>query len=298
MNDWELKIKTAFLESVRQYTLRFPLAKGKYRMYEAAKKICGTLPENLTAQTKDGRKFQINFDGWAEDVIYFLGEYEKFPTQIVKKYVQNGDICLDVGANIGWYSTLFSKLTGVDGQVHCFEPVPETFEILRRNINFNNLPNNIFLNEFGLGNEDRTLNIHIFEGQPNGHSSLAKRENEKSIEVPVEIKILDDYLVEKNIRRVDFVKVDVEGAELLFLQGAKKLFEQTAPPLMLIEMALNTSKNFGYLPQDLIEHLRKSADYQFYKLDEAREKQILFDNFSAGDVGANVLCLPVGRIEK
>ncbi|MDQ6786862.1 MAG: FkbM family methyltransferase [Acidobacteriota bacterium] len=280
------------LRLVRFYTFYFPVNRGKGRIFNLAKRFSQPLPQNVVTETRDGRRFCVNFRDWADDRIYFLGDYETFCTETVKKYIKKGDICLDAGANIGWYSTLFRKIVGANGAVHSFEPVPQTFAGLKKNIALNGAPPNVFLNNFGLGDAEKTLEIYLFDNLPSGHASLTAREDQPAQAIPVQIKTLDSYLTERKINQVDFVKVDIEGAEMMFLRGGKKLFEQKTPPVIFMEMALETARVFGYKPNDLIVFLREKADYKFYALDEKNEKLLEIDGFPDDDIGANVLCIP------
>jgi hypothetical protein len=59
-----------------------------------------------------------------------------------------------------------------------------------------------------------------------------------------------------------------------------------------MEMALNQTKHFGYLPNDLIELICRYGDYEFYKIDELRNKLVMIDSFDPDDIGANVICIP------
>lgn len=283
------------LKIIRLYTFYFPFDRGKWRFYTLAKKLYGKLPAKVLATTDDGRRLQVSLSDWMGDGIYFLGKYEVFCTEIVRRHINTGDVCLVVGANIGWYTTLFSKLVGNEGAVHAFEPVPETFDLLKENVALTAKEANVFINNFALGDEEKNLDIHVFENMPMGHSSLAAKPGQNSATVFVKVKTLDSYLLQRKIERVNFVKVDIEGAEMLFLRGAEKLFEQATPPVIFMEMALETTKEFGYFPNDLIVFLREKADYKFYALDEENEKLLEIDGFSADDIGANVLCVPQSR---
>jgi FkbM family methyltransferase len=268
--------------------------KGKWRLYLTAKKLCRNLPEKVIADVKDGRKLSVVFSDWAGESIFFFGEHETYLCEIFREYIRPGDVCLDVGANIGWYTTLFAGLVGAAGQVHAFEPVPETFAELKKNIELNNSPENVFLNDFGLGDEKRETEIYMLKDLSCGHASLAARENQVSMAFPVSINTLDWYLREKNIKRVDFIKVDIEGAELMFLKGAGTVFDQTGkPPVLFMEVALDTLINFGLKPNDLIVYLKKKANYKFFSVDELNRKLIEIEGFEENDIGANVLCVPL-----
>lgn len=283
------------LKLVRLYTFYFPFERGKGRFYKLAKTLSGNSAEKMLATAKDGRKLRVSLTEWAGEGIYFLGKYEVFSTEIIGKYVNKGDVCLDVGANIGWFTTLLSKICGASGAVHAFEPVPETFEFLRENVSLNGDPPNVLINNFALGDEEKDFVIHVFENMPLGHSSLRAKPDKKSTAVPIRLVTLDSYLESNDIKRVDFVKVDVEGAEKLFLDGAGKLFAQATPPLIFMEMALSETSRFGYLPNDLIVFLKAQADYKFYALDEENKRLKEIEGFAPDDIGADVLCVPAGK---
>ncbi len=286
------KIEITWLNLIRLYTFYFPVNRGKWRASAFARRLCRHLPEKMLATTKDGRKLYVALSDWAGESIFFLGKHEQFSAEIFARYIKKGFVCLDVGANIGWHTTLMSRLAGAEGEVHAFEPVPPTFEDLKRNVALNGAGAKVFLNNFGLGDRESTAEIHLFRDLPSGHATLAGKDNQPSIVFPIRIKTLDSYLEEKNIVRVDFIKVDIEGAEMMFLKGARKVFEQQTPPVIYMEMTLETSAEFGYLPNDLIVFLKNKARYRFFKVDEAGEKLVEIEGFAPDDVGANVLCVP------
>jgi FkbM family methyltransferase len=286
-----------WLRLVRFYTFNFPVEKGKGRAFRFAKRFCRTFPENVLTATKDGRKLSVSFRDWVDDHIYFLGTYEPFCTQVVSRHILPGSVCFDVGANIGWYTTLFQSLCGSQGEVHSFEPVPSTFEELRCNVGLNPTRANVHLNQFGLGDEIRDIEIYLFPDDPSGHASLSAAGNINAKAIKTKISTLNTYLTERRISRVDFVKVDIEGAELMFLKGATRLFEQKTPPVILMEMSPETSDRFGYQPNDLIQFISGHATYDFFALDEKEKKLRPFDRFEVGSEGKNVLCVPRGLPE-
>lgn len=285
------KLEHNLLRLVRFYTYNFFVDKGKYRLYAAAKKMCRELPRNETVGTRDGRRLAVDLSGGMGDAVFFFGKYEPFISSLAERLIKPGDVCLDVGANFGWYATLFSRLVGDSGVVHAFEPLPFVFTQLERNVELNRMKN-VFLNNFGLSNEEKDVEIHLFADLPVGHASLAAKPAHDSRTLPIPVKPLNSYLSEKLIGQVDFVKVDTEGAELLFLKGATALFEQKKPPILLMEMALENSREFGYLPNDLIVFIREHGDYNFFAIDELADNISQIDGFKPEEIGANVLCIP------
>jgi FkbM family methyltransferase len=291
-------IDKILLKAVRTYTYNTPIPRGKHRAYLLALKFCKTLPDKMVAETKDGRKFSVHLKTGMQTTVYFLGEYEKALTEIVKVLLREGDVCLDVGANFGWYSTLFYKYCGETAEIHAFEPMPPTFKELEQNYNLMGNPANVFINNLALGEKPDELTINLFEGLSTGHASFSSQGRDDAISFKCEVVTLDSYLQEKNVGDVNFVKVDIEGAEMMFLKGAQKLFEQKTPPIWLMEMALQQTKNFGYLPNDLINFMREKVVYDFYKVDEINMKLIKIDGFEKDDIGANVICFPRGFYEE
>lgn len=280
---------------VRLYTFYSPIRKGKYRMAIAALGSDKNAPDEILALARDRRKLFVNPSTPPYRFIYFLGEYEPSITQIINLIVQPGDVCLDVGANIGWYTTLLQKIVGTGGAVHAFEPVPGVFEKLVRNVRLNEPPQNVAVNNLALGNTDKIVELNIFANMPEGHHSIATFDNTEYESFPCRMITLDSYVAENKIAEVNFVKMDIEGAEMMMLEGADRLFAQKRPPIWEIEMALDTTRGFNYLPNDLIEYMRRKADYEFYAIDEIKYSLRRIEGFSPDDIGANVLCLPKGH---
>jgi FkbM family methyltransferase len=196
---------------------------------------------------------------------------------------------LDIGANIGWYTTLLQKLVGESGQVYAFEPVPKTFSLLNRNVELNSGCGNIFVNNIALGETEKEVEIYLFDKLPDGHASLVPGDNNEFQTFNVRMVTLNSFIEENNIGEIDFIKADIEGAELTMLKGAGKVFEQSRPPMLEIEMALETSRGFDYLPNDLIEFISNQRDYDFYRIIEEKNQLKKIKGFNKDDIGANVL---------
>lgn len=292
MSSFSSKAKGLWLRTVRLYTYNFPFDKGKYRLFTMAMRVPGDMPGRSEVDTKDGRKFSVNFNTGMQSTVFFLGQYEKPITEIITPLIEKGDICLDVGANFGWYTTLFHLHSGEKGEVHSFEPMLPTFQELTRNYKLMCEPENVYINNLALGDKADEIEIYMFPELNTGHASISKQKAEKFETYKCRMITLDSYIEEKNVGDVNFVKMDIEGAELMFLKGAQLLFKQEIPPIWLIEMALQQTKSFGYLPNDLIEFMRERANYDFYKIDEFKTKLIKIEGFEKDDIGANVICFP------
>ena len=279
----------------RLYTFYSPLRKGKYRLAQASLRMAGELPGLVKVRTRDGRTLEVDFRDHLSQLIYFIGEYERPITEIVRAFVRPGSICLDVGANIGWYTTLMQVLAGPGGEVHAFEPVPGTFSVLSGNVASNRHPAQVALNNVALGESAGTVTMHTFGLLADGHASLSDFGDSAAASVSVPMIVLDHYLEEKGVGPVDFVKIDIEGAELSMLKGSARLFAQERPPVIVVEAALETTRGFGYVPDDIVKFLRDSAAYDFFEVGNEDGKLRRIEGFAPDSIGANVLCVPKDR---
>ena len=285
-------LEDALLRVVRSYTLHTPIKKGKYRLYLETVGLCREKHDGRIVTLRDGRRFSLNIPNPLQESVYFLGEYESFLSEVTAKLIAPGGVCFDVGANFGWYTSLMASAVGRTGQVHAFEPVPATFEELHTNYGLWGSPANVHLHQTALGDRIGSVMINVFSGLTTGHASIGEYPGFHSVAVESKMTTLDAYCDERSIKQIDFIKVDIEGAEKVFLTGAASLFDQRHPPIILMEMARLATMNFGYLPNDLIVILRSRADYEFYLADETERRLTRIEGFTESDVGGNVFCIP------
>jgi FkbM family methyltransferase len=137
-----------------------------------------------------------------------------------REFVASGDLVLDLGANIGVYTKLLSDWVGPEGSVYSYEPIPETFQYLRHNVEKFRLAN-VTLHNSAVSSRCGRMTMTV----PNGNfyrasiSSVGNRE--------IRVVRLDDEFVEP--RRVTFIKCDVEGHEQEVIDGAMRLVERDHP---------------------------------------------------------------------
>jgi FkbM family methyltransferase len=144
---------------------------------------------------------------------------------------------LDVGSNQGQFlKLLLSELYETPHQIHCFEPSPSTFAILRANATEQS---NVVFNMFGLGIASGEFDL-FSDSTGSGLASLSKRRLEHfNIEFNhcerIEIRTLDSYCYEKNIGNIDLLKIDVEGHELEVLNGGVRMFSERRIQMLTFE---------------------------------------------------------------
>lgn len=164
-----------------------------------------------------------------------LGVTEKEITNYFINVVKPGDICLDLGASIGWFTLLFSYLTNEKGKVYSFEPRKDIREILKENVQLNNF-NSVIISDYAIA--DRKGKRDFYIDKDPGKDSFFRYVPKAKIVRSVKIKTinLDGYFPKKS--RIDFIKMDIEGAEYLALRGAKRILKEN-PHLKIICEAWN-----------------------------------------------------------
>lgn len=190
-------------------------------------------------------------------------DYEKADSKMMLNLISDGDTIFDIGANMGWYSILFSRLFR-SSQIHSFEPVPNTFNVFAKNILLNNATN-IIHNNFGLSDSIRDEKI-FFYPEGSGNASLQNlSESDSAEEILCSFVTLDEYLSDNGCS-VDFLKCDVEGAELLVFNGAESSLLKYQP-IVFSEILRKWSKKFNYDPNDIFNKFRSMGYIVFTSRD-------------------------------
>ncbi len=193
--------------------------------------------------------------------IYFGFELNEI--EFVKKYLKSGDTFIDVGANIGFYTLIASKLVENTGKVIAFEPTPQVFERLQENIFLNNF-SNVETYNIGLSNRRSVLPLNISNNGHDAWNSFAKLENIESSEViEVSVEKLDAFINRTNIRKIDLVKIDVEGWEKYVLEGSENLLKNKDAPVFMIEFTETNAFSAGYYLGEIYD-LMKNYGFEWY----------------------------------
>jgi FkbM family methyltransferase len=194
---------------------------------------------------------------------------KNFEQQIYSALIREGDVCFDVGANEGDVALYLARLTGHTGCVVAFEPVPSTYYELCRHLQldcYEKAP--IVTIPMGLSDKVGPAMISI-PAENFFRGSLAAPEHWQQAQLATTISsyqchftTLDAVLEGKKYPIPDFIKIDVEGAELLVLHGGGARFESGFRPLMVAELFAPWEKAFGYGPWAALSYLMK-FEYQF-----------------------------------
>lgn len=199
----------------------------------------------------------------------FAGRFEAAELQYVAQHLGPGDIVLDIGANAGLYTLVAARAIGDAGHVYAFEPGERALQLLRRNIALNGLTN---VTVIDAAVSDTTGEAPFAVARDTALGSLADmgRDDQQIAEwQPVRTIRLDDAIAQYGIDGVRFVKMDVEGAEKLALDGAARwLSSGTAPLTILFEAFEQNARAFGYTVRQLLDSLQ-DAGFELHGFDRS-----------------------------
>lgn len=185
--------------------------------------------------------------------ILSFGQYEEPLWRKTFELLNKPKMIFDIGANIGYFS-LFCAKYFPSVKIFCFEPIPTTYSYLVKNIRLNHA-GNIFPQNIGLTNSKQTLEM-FYSPEISSASSLQNLLDIPTTEkIPCEFSTLDDFSLENNIERLDFIKCDVEGAEKFVYEGGIKTIEKFRP-IVFSEMLRKWSAKFYYHPNEIIKLFR------------------------------------------
>ncbi|HIP32662.1 MAG TPA: FkbM family methyltransferase [Crocinitomicaceae bacterium] len=216
-------------------------------------------------------KMEVDKNSYMGGTIYWCGFHHLSDLLYLRSFLKEDMTFVDVGANQGEF-TLFAAKKLSKGKVIAFEPTPYQLGLLKKNILLNDFQN-VDVNEYGLLDKEGEFNIYttyeteLHSGQHEGLSSIFKSETRQEVEATVQLKVFDEEYFD-SLERLDFVKIDIEGAELPAMRGMVKTLKKFKPQL-LIEMNKATFEDAGYSMQEVLDFLSE-LNYKPYNLYRGR----------------------------
>jgi FkbM family methyltransferase len=231
-------------------------------------------------------RFYIDRASTVSAAIYWRGHCSTRVANFLTDHLRPNMTFVDVGANVGELTLLAAKRLA-NGRVLAFEPNPAIFSQLCRNLNLNKSLR-VELFNLGLFDRDDFLPMYrmqdfqfgtINEGVPSLFSSGTDRQEET-----VQLRRFDDVARECGLQRLDVMKIDVEGAEMMVLRGAEEFINRFRP-VIITEMSDANFRRASYTPNDLMSYFR-SLEYDIQLLDHRGGKPPL---------QCDAICLPRSR---
>jgi FkbM family methyltransferase len=224
-------------EAVLFYGLKMPYHAGKWRVVDALTKMLrlrGYYAGKTFIVQRQGIWWALNPDCLIQRSLYYLSVFEVQETRWLKTRVRPDWVFFDVGANFGYYTMIVSAASQGRARVYAFEPLASNFHLLARNKSLNNFDR---VSPVNLALSDQAGEVDFFvpplscsgvgrivEGQvddPNGYMDK------------VQATTLDSFVASRDVQRMDFLKIDVEGAELRVLHGAAESLRRFRPTIMI-----------------------------------------------------------------
>jgi FkbM family methyltransferase len=178
---------------------------------------------------------------------YILCNYESYAVELFKSAIKDGATILDLGANVGYFSLIAAGQTGPNGKIYAFEPAPDNFNLLTRNIRVNGLPN-IMPIQKAVGSESKSMTLFLSES-PDMHSLNPHPVSTTKGTMEVECTTIDDFM---DGRGVDVIKIDVEGNELHALNGMTKTIATSQSPVLFLELNPACLRQAHFEPEALL----------------------------------------------
>lgn len=243
---------------------RSPMAIDLFRGSEFKGKVLisdyVTIPSANGTFPCNGPQFELDFSDGIQRAIY-LGTYERRERAFINRYVKRGWTCVDIGANIGFYTLHLARAAGKDGRVFAIEAAPANFARLERNIALNGL-RNCHLTPAAITSRDGVVSFHLSPGNNSGWGRIDDFEIAAGV-IEVSAVSFDSFMESNELSHVDFLKIDIEGHELSFLEGAKKTLQNgrvkrlmaeycgfsLEPKGMSLQQYLNAFERFGFVPR-------------------------------------------------
>ncbi len=257
------------IQMLRRLLHRWPFRRGKGAILRAFSPIW------------EGREFLIAverdvfvpaaLDDYMVYWVFVNGYHRDAVVRLSRELMLPGDKVLDVGANIGLWAMGAARAVGASGAVHAVEPIPENHARLVSNLALNGLTH-VRTAQVAFSNRSGSVTMYRPSYGNSGHPSLGRRDG---VDLPVAIEAitLDDYCEREGLAHIDFVKIDVEGAELLVLQGATELLASPDAPLILFEVNEDTARKLGVRTKD-VKKLLAANGYKLYQFDGRRLRAV------------------------
>jgi FkbM family methyltransferase len=212
-------------------------------------KIASRWPFDVRATVAGGREMYVDLRSSIGRGLFATGTFDIEAIRPGLDALSLGSTFIDIGANVGFYSVLALDRVGPSGHIHCFEIDPRPLRALRKTVARLGA-HNIDVNEVAVSDRDGILTFHPM--LEHGHNKIDPEGESGKL---VRCVRLDTWVAERKLSRVDVIKVDVEGAEKLVLEGARQTILRFKP-LLLLEADDRMAGAFGYSLNDLVTQVR------------------------------------------
>lgn len=233
-----------------------------------------------------GMEWELDPADVVDEDLFWMGDKEPRDFAVVRQLVAPGAVILDVGANFGYYGLRLAFELRGRCQVHAFEPHPASYARLCRHIEWNRLSACVRPHPVALGAHAGTLRMQV-DPANTGAAYLTATAAGNTTEV--QVVPLDQYRPTLSLQRLDFVKVDIEGFDCFFLDGAAATLREFRPVIM-IEICPEHLARQGHTAEMVLERLRACGYRRLEVQQLGRLEPFTRDSFAGGYHHRNVFC--------
>ena len=257
-------LKRFVVPATRWYVRKAPWKVGKVRVLERL----GRPDWPFVVRTSGGFWLRGNTTDFVQSTVFFFGEWEPNITAWIRRTLRPGDVFVDVGANVGYYTLLAAQLVGPSGAVVAIEASPSIFALLEENVALNpDLANRIRCVNTAVLDRPGTVIVHHGPRHNIGLTSVVSPAADSWAEATVPAAPLDQLLTALEVERARIVKIDVEGAEWFVAQGMRQFLRERSRSLeVLLEITPHRVVQTGHEPADVLR-VFTDAGLEIYWID-------------------------------
>ncbi|MFD8332048.1 FkbM family methyltransferase [Streptomyces solisilvae] len=250
------RLDQAALDLGREYVRHAPWSAGKRALVENhLNAALRDRPLHRLARTRFGATFAVDTQDLIQRYLYLFGVWEPHMTRWLQRRLKPGDVFVDVGANIGYYSVLASRLVGGSGKVVAVEASPTFLRLLQRHARRNGCANIRTVNA-AVSDREELLTFILASSRNMGANSVVPYDGPAESTFEIAARPLPDLLTEDEIARARVIKVDVEGAEGGVVHGLVPLLDSLRPDAELtVEVTPQRMAELGDSVEELLAAL-------------------------------------------
>ena len=242
-----------------------------------------------------GHKMYLASGDGRHSVGMVVDVYEETTTRLFETLLKSGMVVVDIGAHVGYFTLIAARQVGPAGKVYAFEPDPDNYSTLLKNIEANAY-DNVVADRKAISDNVGTSQLHLVATGSGRHSMYHHGLPERG-SIEIETTTLDSTFDDLDWPNVDLIKIDVEGAEVSVLDGMTRLLEKPAKLNLIVEFMPSLLKNAGIAPRQFLDKLA-SLNSELYFIDEsnglipiaARDGSSLVKRLLASEESGNILC--------
>jgi FkbM family methyltransferase len=244
-------------------------------------------------EVRPGIWMELSPSLFIDRIILVQGEYDYDLHRVLDRLLALGMTCLDVGANIGDVALYMARLTGAQGHVFAFEPVPHVHERIGKHVARSGFLDRVTVLPIALSdrNGHALMAFASQEVENQGMGSLVNCSNDVvDSHIEIETVTLDSFVRERRIESIELIKIDIQGAELMFLAGASETINSMRP-IVATEVSPDDLRNAGHSPIDVFAYFLE-RDYRAFECKVGRPLEIDLAQVDSRWSSSNTLFVP------